>query len=79
MKDGFSVRRSKGEIGKSGTAIITDRNDIEWTVPIVLTKKGKLAAAQNEYESDIGCDPSWELRGDLNDAVDEYFNSGEDR
>lgn len=79
MKDGFHVRRLTGEMGERGTAEVVDRNNITWEVPIVKKYNGLIYAAQNEYECSLGIEPSWELRGDLNDAVDEYFNSGEVR
>lgn len=69
----MKVRRIGGSIGEPGTAELIDGHGRVWQVPVVRSTSGKLLAAQNEYESGTGVDPSWELRGDMNDAVEEFF------
>lgn len=70
------VKRLFGTKGGEGRVEIIDDNGVRWEVPVVKTRDGKrFLAAQTEYESDIGVTPSFELMGNLNDAVREFVES----
>ena len=73
--DGFTVTRIEGSPHGPGKVQIETEESGRWTVPVV-ERKGRLWAAHNDYESlDANVGPSWELRGDLNDAVHEFLES----
>jgi len=69
----FTVTRIGGDCGQEGRVRVVEECGRSWEVPLVRSKtSGRLFAAQNDYESDTGVEPGWELRGDLNDAVRDF-------
>lgn len=70
----MQVKRITGQPKEEGTVHIDD-GEFSWIVPVIRSKD-KLYLAQNEYECcDAHMIPDWELRGDLNDAVDEFLRT----
>ena len=74
----YSLDRIDGEPGGPGTFVLQDHNGTEWELTATQSKKDPTEVSMlNQINCmNAGYEPSWELRGDMQDAVKDFIYNG---
>lgn len=76
MIDSFTVTRTTGEKRGPGEFVVEDSDGIEWQVTAVESEKtpGRMTCLNEVVCMNRGYEATWELRGDLQDAVKRFID-----
>ena len=74
----LSLSRLTGPSGGPGSFVLEDYNGTEWELTAIQSKKDptKVAMLNQINCMNAGYEPSWELRGDMQDAVEDFIDNG---